>query len=104
MVCQPPGVGGLHSHHRKNRIMELYKNNYPGYFRNRGGKGRFDWSLLTVAEVAKLLKVSRSSVYEWIRKDELPVVKLGSSTRLTRFDVEEFVQRQRQSKKRRNVK
>ena len=32
----------------------------------------------TVAEVAKLLKVNRTSVYELINKGELPAVKVGS--------------------------
>jgi excisionase family DNA binding protein len=62
---------------------------------------RKDWDdLLTVDEVAALLKVQRSWVYERIRArrgDKLPHVKLGHYVRFERAAVEEFVKRQRKA-------
>ncbi len=40
--------------------------------------------LLTIAQVAQLLCVHRTTVYDFIKKDGLPVLKLG--TRSTRVD------------------
>lgn len=40
--------------------------------------------LLTIAQVADLLCVHRTTVYDFIKKDHLPVMKLG--TRSTRVD------------------
>jgi excisionase family DNA binding protein len=56
--------------------------------------------LLTVEEVAALLKVRPSWVYERIRArrgDKLPHVKLGHYVRFERTAVEEFVRRQRKA-------
>jgi excisionase family DNA binding protein len=56
--------------------------------------------LLTVEEVAALLKVKPSWVYERIRArrgDKLPHVKLGHYLRFERPAVEEFVRRQRKA-------
>ena len=56
--------------------------------------------LLTVEEVAALLKVKPSWVYERIRArrgEKLPHVKLGHYVRFERAAVEEFVRRQRKA-------
>jgi len=42
--------------------------------------------LITVEEVAKYLRVKRSTVYEWAKEGKIPAVKVG---RLWRFDREE---------------
>ena len=57
--------------------------------------------ILTAAEVAAMLKVSRRHVYELtnrrtlsgeIRERPLPVVRLGSSVRFRKSDVEEWIE------------
>jgi excisionase family DNA binding protein len=61
-----------------------------------------DLDLLTVAEVAALLKVTRSWVYEHTRvrqsrADYLPSVKLGKYVRFERQTLLAFIERQRLS-------
>jgi len=56
--------------------------------------------LLTVEEVAALLKVKRSWVYERIRArkgEKLPHVKLGHYVRFEKGAVEEYIRRQRKA-------
>jgi excisionase family DNA binding protein len=56
--------------------------------------------LLTAEEVAALLKVKPSWVYERIRArkgEKLPHVKLGHYVRFERTAIEEFVKRQRKA-------
>ena len=43
--------------------------------------------VLTVKEMAALLKVHRSTVYRMVRKGELPAFKVGSGLRFVRFEV-----------------
>jgi excisionase family DNA binding protein len=40
--------------------------------------------LLTPAETARLLRVSRSSIYRLIQRNELPVVRVGGVVRVHR--------------------
>jgi excisionase family DNA binding protein len=47
----------------------------------------------TVREVAERFKVSRQSVYDWIREGRLRAVKLGNRTRIPESALEEFVRR-----------
>lgn len=47
--------------------------------------------LYTVTEVAKLLKVNRTFVYELINKGELPAVKVGS-LKVRRKTLETFIE------------
>ena len=52
--------------------------------------------LLTVDEVAALLKVPRSWIYQHVRKagpDRLPHVKLGKYLRFVETDVRAFIER-----------
>lgn len=41
-------------------------------------------ALLKVAEVAQLLRVDRATAYRWVRSGELPVVKFGTTVRVSR--------------------
>ncbi len=53
--------------------------------------------LLTVSEVARLLRVPKSWVYDHVRPSSrplLPHVKLGKYLRFRRHDIEEFLTRQ----------
>ena len=48
---------------------------------------------LTVTEVAKLLHVGRSKVYEMMDKGQLPFLKLGAALRIARSAVVALVER-----------
>ncbi len=43
--------------------------------------------ILTIEEVARYLRVSERTVYDWAQKGELPAGKLGSSWRFKRADI-----------------
>jgi excisionase family DNA binding protein len=51
--------------------------------------------LLTVQEVAKLLKISASGVRRLQQQRQIPFVKVGGSVRFARDDLVSFVARQR---------
>ena len=48
-------------------------------------------TIMTLDEVAKYLRVSERTVYEWASKGELPGGKLGTSWRFKRDDIEKWV-------------
>lgn len=50
--------------------------------------------LLTVAEVAELLRVSTMTVYRLIRSGELPAVRVGRNYRVRRGDLDSYLQEQ----------
>jgi excisionase family DNA binding protein len=43
---------------------------------------------LTPEEVADLLRVSRRTVYNWLRAGELPALRIGKTWRIRREDIE----------------
>jgi excisionase family DNA binding protein len=47
---------------------------------------------LTVAEVATLLKLNPQTVRNWIDQDKLAAVRVGRRVRVTRADLERFIQ------------
>jgi excisionase family DNA binding protein len=49
--------------------------------------------LLKVDEVAEWLRVSRSSIRNYIERGYFPAIKIGSSTRIKRSAVEDWLQR-----------
>ena len=51
---------------------------------------------LTAKEVATLLKLNILTVYEYIRRGSLPVVKLGRSYRVESSDLDNFIKGQKQ--------
>ena len=53
--------------------------------------------LLTPAEVVDWLRVTRRSVYEWIRTGRLPALRAGGRWRIRREDVEAFVRSQKRN-------
>jgi excisionase family DNA binding protein len=53
--------------------------------------------LLRPEEVARMLGVRRSSVYEYARTRMLPHVRIGRHVRFVRQDVEEWIKEQRRS-------
>ena len=48
-------------------------------------------NLLTPIEVAKILKVSRISVYRWIKSGELKAIKAGGIVRIREEDLKKFM-------------
>ncbi len=50
--------------------------------------------LLTVAEVADMLRVSTMTVYRLIRTGELPAVRVGRSYRVKRADLDAYLEAQ----------
>lgn len=52
-----------------------------------------DYELMTVEDVAKLLKVSERTVYDWAQKGDLPGGKFGTSWRFKRSEVTKWIDR-----------
>lgn len=53
---------------------------------------QFD-ELLTVAEVAEYLKLSRRTAWRWCKTGQLPAFKVGHQWRVAQSDLEKFVRR-----------
>ena len=47
--------------------------------------------LLTVAEVADMMRVSTMTVYRFIKAGELPAIRVGKSYRLKQDDIDAFL-------------
>jgi excisionase family DNA binding protein len=45
----------------------------------------------TIDEVAQMFKVTRTTVYEWMRSGELAYVQVGARRRVTRSAIDAFV-------------
>ena len=54
-----------------------------------------DHELMTIKEVAKYLKVSKSTIFRLMRDGELPSIKFSAKrfTRIKRSDLEAFIER-----------
>ena len=52
-------------------------------------------SLLTVIEVAELVRVTRQTVYNWIKDGGLPTVMAGSHLRIRREELDQWLERER---------
>jgi len=57
-----------------------------------------DVMLLTVRELAQILRIGRSSAYELCRQKEFPVVRIGKTIRIPRLALYEWIDRQSQLK------
>ncbi len=47
--------------------------------------------ILTIEEVARYLRVSERTVYEWAQKGEIPAGKIGTVWRFKKDDIESWV-------------
>ena len=56
-------------------------------------------SSLTPLEVAELLKITKNTVYELIKRGELPSYKIGKKIRIDMHDVEEYINSQKSNSK-----
>jgi len=54
---------------------------------------------ITVRETCSLLKVSRQTVYEWMKSGKLKAVKAGRLVRIRKEDLENFLKEWRPGKK-----
>jgi excisionase family DNA binding protein len=54
--------------------------------------------LLTIADVARLLGVSRGSVYSLMRSGELSPIRVGRRARFEPGDIRAFIERHREGK------
>jgi excisionase family DNA binding protein len=55
------------------------------------GQGTLAGPLLTVAEVARLLRVSNMTVYRLIKAGELPALRVGKNYRIREADLQAFL-------------
>lgn len=46
----------------------------------------------TLPEIADMLKVSRQTVYRWVKSGELPAFKLGHDWRIKDSDLQKFIE------------
>ncbi|MBX9137437.1 MULTISPECIES: helix-turn-helix transcriptional regulator [unclassified Clostridium] len=56
-------------------------------------------SSLTPLEVSELLKITKNTVYELIKRGELPSYKIGKKIRIDMHDVEEYINNQKSNSK-----
>lgn len=56
--------------------------------------------IMTIEEVAAYLRVSERTVYEWAQKEEIPAGKLGSSWRFKRSEIQSWVDKKLNLRKR----
>ncbi len=67
-----------------------------------GEKPLQDDEMLTVEEVAKMLKVHVKTVRHWINTNELKAMDIGRGYRISRSDLQEFIDRRKS--RRQNIK
>ncbi|MGH2756252.1 MAG: helix-turn-helix domain-containing protein [Actinomycetota bacterium] len=56
------------------------------------GRGKSTSTFLTVAEVARSLRVSNMTVYRLVNSGQLPAVRVGRSYRITDEDVRRYLE------------
>lgn len=56
-------------------------------------------SSLTPLEVAEMLKITKNTVYELIKREELPSYKIGKKIRIDLHDVEDYINNQKNTSK-----
>ena len=50
----------------------------------------------TIEEVAQLLKVSKLTIYDLVKKGDLPVFRVGRQMRVDRADLQTYIQNRKQ--------
>jgi excisionase family DNA binding protein len=59
------------------------------------GTGFMQDEILTLPEVAQLLKVAEKTVYTMAQRRELPAFKVGGQWRFKREDIDQWIERQK---------
>ena len=57
----------------------------------------FHWSedtILTIPEVARYLKMSKSKIYDLVSKKEIPHIKIGRNVRIRQTDLQIWMEKQ----------
>ena len=54
-------------------------------------------SSLNVMEVAEILNITKNTVYEMIKRGELPSYKVGRKIRIDRADIESYINSQKKT-------
>jgi excisionase family DNA binding protein len=54
--------------------------------------------VVTVGELAKMLRVGRNTAYELVRSNQIPSVKIGRQIRVAKMMVAEYIARQPKDK------
>jgi len=54
-----------------------------------------DDELLSVEDVARILKISRSTIQRWCHAGKLPAVKIGKAYRIRRGDLDRWYEEKR---------
>jgi PTS system nitrogen regulatory IIA component len=57
----------------------------------REGTGMVDGDILTIEDVAKYLRVSERTVYDWAQKGDIPAGKIGTVWRFKKTEIENWV-------------
>jgi excisionase family DNA binding protein len=57
--------------------------------------GQIQYELMTVQEVATLLRIGRSSAYELCRQPDFPLLRMGRIIRVPRSGLEQWITQQR---------
>lgn len=70
-------------------MLKLGTRNAP--LRKRGTVERFGEPLLTVGEVANLMRVSNMTVYRLIKGGQLSAIRVGKNYRIRRTDVDRYL-------------
>lgn len=52
---------------------------------------RFEDSLLTVGEVARVMRVSNMTIYRLIKSGQMAAIRVGKNYRIRRRDVEKYL-------------
>lgn len=55
---------------------------------------RLDDPILTIPEVARYLKISKSKVYLLVAREEIPYLKIGRCVRIRRKDLQAWIEKQ----------
>jgi excisionase family DNA binding protein len=63
--------------------------------KNKGSKPLEEEEFLTLAEIAKRLKIKEFTVRDWVRKGQLPGYKFGKTYRVKKKDYEEWEKKRR---------
>ena len=52
--------------------------------------------LMTVEEVCQLLRIKKSTLYQWVHQKQIPCLKVGRLVRFRAEDIEKWLEKKRQ--------
>jgi excisionase family DNA binding protein len=55
---------------------------------------QFEDPILTIPEVARYLKISKSKIYSLVAREEIPHLKIGRNVRIRRKDLQAWMEKQ----------